>query len=279
MRITDVPGITVGHRTIPEGPTGCTVVLLPAGTVAAAHIAGASPASREIEVLNPFNRVEYADAFVLTGGSAFGLGVADGVVSELERRGRGHQTRVATVPIVPTVGLFDLGVGDPNVRPGPGDGLAALNACAVDFDEGRVGAGAGATTNKAHGFDDLVFAGIGTWSVKSEDLIVGALVANNAVGTVAGESPDPGSPGDLNTVLVVVATNAVLSKPEASHVARMATAGIARAVKPAFTRFDGDVVLAAATGQVAEVEPSLVGGLAADAVEVALRRSVTEGVR
>ena len=284
-RITDVPGVLVGHHTDPVAATGCTVVLLPQGAIGGCAIVGAAPGSRETDLLRPSNLVAEVHAFVLTGGSAFGLGVADGVVEVLEERGVGFEVGEFRVPIVPTVVLFDLGIGDGTVRPGPAEGRAAALAATQDVDEGSVGAGTGATVAKWRGPASAMKGGLGTASATAGDALVGAIVACNAVGDVLDEDGRllAGARGDAppvwetltgrSTVLVAVATNAELDKAQATHVATMASAGIARAVRPAHTFYDGDAVLVAATGGV-RAQPTAVGAAAADVVAEALRRGV-----
>lgn len=293
--ITDVPGVLVGHWTDLEGITGCTVVLLPTGTVGAYHLAGAAPGTRETDLLRPSNLVSEVHAFALCGGSAFGLAAAHGVVELLEERGTGFLFGRARVPIVPAAVIFDLGLGAPRARPGPDAGRSAAASASSQVAEGTVGAGTGATVAKWAGPSGRVKGGVGTSSRADGELVVGALVVNNAAGDVlderggllagSGRAPAgewPVGPGE-STVLGVVATNARLDKSMLAHVARMASAGIARAVSPAHTLYDGDVMFAAATGA-AEAAPSLVGAMAADAVAEAARRAVrlakgVEGVR
>jgi L-aminopeptidase/D-esterase-like protein len=277
--LTDVSGVRVGHWTDSEAATGCTVVLLPPGVVASGEVRGGAPASREFALLDPGRTVGEIDAVVLSGGSAFGLAAADGVMSGLEADGRGYETRHGRVPIVVGLSLFDLGVGDGSVRPGPTEGAAAYRA-AVDSPPGRhdiglVGAGAGATVNKW--FGDPIPGGIGTASVvvdvavgdqpadvKSADggereqatLVVAALVAVNAVGaiddgTFDGVIPPPVRPpaeGE-NTTIGVVVTNAVIDKTQCHLLAQGAHDGLARSLLPAHTAADGDAIVVAATGE------------------------------
>lgn len=225
--ITDVPGLRVGHRA--RGGTGVTVVLAPSGTVASAELRGGAPATRELAVLEPGRTVEHIDAVVLTGGSAFGLAAADGVVDWLAEQGRGYPTRAGPVPIVPTAAIFDL-VASGGLHPGAGDGAAAAVAAEAGdgLEVGRVGAGTGATVGKWRGAGHGVPGGMGSASVRIGDAIVGALAVVNAIGDVidadgaviAGSSADPGvegfpdpplGPGE-NTTLMVVATDARCSK-------------------------------------------------------------------
>lgn len=290
--ITDVAGVTVGHYSDTEGITGCTVILLPDKTVGAYVLAGAAPGTRETDLLSPQTIETEVHAFVLTGGSAFGLACADGVESVLEERGIGFEFGGVRVPLVPAAVIFDLGIGDAKARPRPEHGRAAAEIAGTIVPEGSVGAGTGATIGKWAGVEHRMKGGLGTASAKvaGTDVVVGAIVVCNAGGDVVdergdviagartatitgGASPVWPSLRGQSTVLACIATNATLDKGRAMHVARMGAAGISRAVRPAHTFFDGDIVFCAATG-VAECEPTLVGSLAADVVAEALRRGV-----
>ena len=284
--ITDVPGVAVGHYTDLDGITGCTVVLLPEATVGAYALTGAAPGTRETDILRPHTIEAEVHAFVLTGGSAFGLGCVDGVVASLEERGIGFAFGNARVPLVPAAVIFDLSIGDPKARPSPENARRAALDAGASVVEGSVGAGTGATVGKWAGPEFRMKGGIGTASRRTGDAVVGALVVCNAGGDVIDErgeviagstAPDaPPAWASLTgqaTVLACVVTNAKLDKARASHVARMAGAGVARSVRPAFTFFDGDVVFCGATGEVS-CEPTLVGAAAAEAVADALRRGV-----
>lgn len=285
--ITDVPGVRVGHTTDLDGVTGCTAILLPPATVGAYTLAGAAPGTRETDLLSPHTIETEVHAFVLTGGSAFGLGCADGVAAVLEEQGVGFEFGGARVPLVPTAVIFDLGIGDPRARPGPLDGRAAALAAGTHVEEGSVGAGTGATVGKWAGPEHRVKGGLGTASaaVAGTDVVVGAIVVCNAGGDVldddgtilagarGGAAPRWETLRGTSTVLACVATNAKLDKGRAMHVARMSAVGIGRAVRPAHTMYDGDVVFVGATGAV-EIEPSVVGAVGADVVAEALRRGV-----
>jgi L-aminopeptidase/D-esterase-like protein len=285
--ITDVPGVRVGHYTDVEGVTGCTVVLLPEATVGAYVLAGAAPGTRETDLLSPHTIETEVHAFVLTGGSAFGLACADGVESFLEEQGIGFEFGNARVPLVPSAVIFDLGIGDAKARPRPEHGRWAAEHAGAGVDEGSVGAGTGATVGKRSGVEHAMKGGLGTAStrVADTDAVVGAIVVCNAGGDIveddgtliAGARTDAppawSSIRGQSTVLGCVVTNAVLSKGQALHVARMASAGIARACRPAHTFYDGDVVFCGATGEV-ECEPTLVGSHAADVVAQAHRPGV-----
>jgi L-aminopeptidase/D-esterase-like protein len=307
--ITNVPGIKVGHATDKEALTGCTVVLCEDGAVGGVDQRGGAPGTRETDSMQPMHLVQKAHAVVLAGGSAFGLEAATGVVRYLEERGIGYDTQVAKVPIVPAAILFDLGIGDASVRPDAAMGYAACQAADDSpVAEGNVGAGTGATVGKIMGIGQAMKAGLGTASADlGEGLMVGAIVAVNAFGDVI----DPqmgqilagarslGGTGFADTLAVmkslvgktslkfaesrdtiigVVATNARLNKEEANKVAQMAQDGLARAVRPAHTMFDGDTLFALATGS--NNEPSMeadvntVGAYAAEVVAEAIVRAV-----
>ena len=302
--LTRVPGIKVGHFTLSERPTGCTVILTEAGAVAGADVRGGAPGTREIDLLSPFASVEKVHAIVLSGGSAFGLDSASGAVRYLEERGIGFDARVAKVPIVPAAILFDLGVGGrPDVRPGADCGYQAAKAATEGpVSEGSVGAGAGATVGKLAGLERSMKGGIGTASIElPSGLVVAALIAVNAVGdvidpatgaVVAGVRSEDGrgfadarkllrlsgSPGGRpgeNTTIGVVATNARLTKAQATKMAQMAHDGLARAIYPAHTPADGDTLFALALGSFeGEANLAVLGALAADATAEAILSAV-----
>jgi L-aminopeptidase/D-esterase-like protein len=254
--ITDVAGLRVGHWTDPVAETGCTVVLFPEGTVASGEVRGGAPATREFALLDPQRMVTRLDALVLTGGSAFGLAAADGVVRHCEERGAGFVTPEGPVPIVVALALYDLGTGDATVRPGADQGYAACVA-ATDgpVETGRVGAGTGARVSGPD-FPTRAPGGLVSAGARAGDLVVAALVAVNAAGQPGGDDAlalrlaDLPTPGLENTVIGVVATNARLDKLGCHLVAQGAHDGLARAVFPAHTRSDGDAFVAAATGEV-----------------------------
>ena len=281
MTVTDVGGVRVGHWTDATARTGCTVVLLPEGTVAAGEVRGGAPAAREMALLDPSRTVTRLDAVVLTGGSAFGLACADGVMRFCEERGMGFPTAGGVVPIVVALGLFDLAVGDASVRPGPSEGYAACDAARTDGVElGQVGAGTGATIAKWQGREHARPGGLGGAAVRHGDLVVAALVAVNAYGDILEPGDDtprvPQPPIETaeaafaNTTIGVIVTNGVLTKGECLLVAQSGHDGMSRALSPTHSTADGDALIAAATGMVrAEVEP--VRSLAAVAVERAIR--------
>ncbi|GAB4505429.1 MAG: P1 family peptidase [Anaerolineales bacterium] len=309
--ITDVPGIEVGHAQDDEALTGCTVILCRKGAVAGVDVRGGAPGTRETDLLNPLNLVEKAHAILLAGGSAFGLDAASGVMRYLEEQGIGFDTGLAKVPIVPAAILFDLGLGSSRVRPDAEMGYrAAAAASPSPTAQGNVGAGTGASVGKIFGMKSAMKAGVGSASMSSGGLVVGALVAVNAFGDVidpqsgqivAGARSTHLGPlalgaegyfGDTieimktfigrtvlrfaarsNTVIGVVASNAKLTKAEAIKVAQMAHDGLARTIRPAHTMLDGDTLFALATGE-KKVDPSTVGALAAEVMAQAILRAV-----
>lgn len=278
--LTDVEGVEVGHWTDPVARTGCTVVVVPEGTCASAEVRGGAPASRELALLAPDRLVDRVDAVVLTGGSAFGLAAADGVMAGLEERGRGFATPAGRVPIVPALALFDLVVGDPTVRPGPTEGRAALDAASAGaVSLGPVGAGTGATVGKWRG--SPAPGGLGGATVPAGDVVVSALLAVNAFGSIDGDGTGLddveaevgalAAPGPLgNTTIGVIATNASLDKVGCLVVAQGGHDGLARAIVPAHSRVDGDALVALSAGAV-EAPVDLVRVLAVAAVERAVR--------
>jgi L-aminopeptidase/D-esterase-like protein len=281
MSVTEVGGVRVGHWTSEAAQTGCTVVLVPEGTVASGEVRGGAPAAREFALLDPSRTVQRIDAVVLTGGSAYGLASADGVMRFCEERGMGFPTAGGVVPIVVALGLYDLAVGDGSVRPGPDEGYAACEAAASGrVALGRVGAGAGATIAKWQGRDHARPGGLGGAVLRHGELVVGALIAVNAYGDILEPGDDsprvPQPPIETaeaafaNTTIGVIMTNAILTKGECLLVAQSGHDGMSRALSPAHSTADGDALIAAATGVLpAEVEP--VRSLAAVAVERAIR--------
>ena len=296
--ITGVAGIRVGHWTDKVGLTGCTVVLCPPGTLGSGEVRGGAPGTRETDLLRPGTLVQEVHGVLLTGGSAFGLSAADGVMRWLEERGVGLDTDVARVPIVPAAVLFDLGVGDARARPDPSAGYSACEAAADgDVEEGSVGAGTGATVAKLNGPRGAIKGGVGTAVETDGELVVGALAAVNALGEIladdgsvlagargAAASTQQGSGGDwpaegepptfgANTTLVVVATNARLNKERCHLLSQAAHDGASTAIRPSHTMWAGDTAFALATGQV-EARQAEVEAMASDAVARAIRRAV-----
>jgi len=302
--ITDVEGILVGHTTRGEACTGCTVVLGPQeGMRGAVHVRGRATGTREFDTLSPRHLVPVVHAILLTGGSAFGLGAADGVMRWLAERGRGFDVGVGVVPIVPSAVIFDLAFGEAT-WPTAADGYAACESAGLVMPEGSCGAGAGATVGKVLGVGAAMKGGIGTWSVRRGEVIVGAVAVVNAFGDVrdgagcilAGARDgsgfvdarrflaDGGSPrGSLaqvgaNTTLVVVATNGDLSRVDLQAVAEMAGDSVAQRITPAGTQFDGDVVFATSLASAAAPSRVAVELLAQEATATAIERAVTMAV-
>jgi L-aminopeptidase/D-esterase-like protein len=290
--ITAVAGVSVGHWTDPEGRTGCTVVVFPEPNIAAAEVRGAAPGSRETALLEPGMRIEQIQAILLTGGSAFGLAAADGVVRGLEADGRGHPTPMGPVPIVPAAVVFDLRSDADGMRPGPDHGEAAYRAAGTEaVTAGLVGAGTGTTVAKWRGLEQAQPGGLASATRLAGDATVGALVVLNAVGDVftlegtplTGGLHEPGPaaplPSDLtNTTLVVLATDAALTRTELSRLAVRSHDALAVCIRPVHTRFDGDIVFAVSCGGVSvdvDTAAEAAFGATANAVEKAIRVSAT----
>jgi L-aminopeptidase/D-esterase-like protein len=303
--LTAVDGLKVGHHTLKERPTGCTVIIAEKGAVAGVDVRGSAPGTRETDLLSPTATVDRVHAIVLSGGSAFGLDTASGVVKYLEQHRVGFEFGGAVVPIVPAAILFDLGVGDPKIRPGADCGFAAASAATDGLvTEGNVGAGAGATVGKMAGREHAMKGGIGTAAITLPDgLVVAALVAVNARGdvidprngqVVAGMRTDDGkqladvrnllrrgalklpAPEPLqHTTIGVVATNATLTKTQATKVAQMAHDGLARTIVPAHTSGDGDAIFALATGTRGAADLDTIGALVAEAILRAVRAATS----
>ena len=300
-------GFEIGHWTDAVGMTGCTVILAPGEARAGVDVRGGGPGTRETDVIAPLAGTSDATAVLLTGGSAFGLAAADGVVGWLEERDRGHWTPAGLVPIVPAAVIYDLTEGDPKARPGPQDGRAACEAAAPGVPErGGVGAGTGAVVGKIRGREHGVRAGVGYAAARSgRGETVAALAVVNAFGDVIGEEAvpiagprmDDGSIGrtaeilgsmeappdwtnlaDRNTTLICLMTDAPLAKGECTRVARMASGGVARAVDPVFSDVDGDVVFCLASGAGTSDRFTMlsIGTIAATVTAAAIRDAVGE---
>lgn len=298
LTLTAIDGLLVGHHTDLAARTGCTVVLAPeGGCVASGVVLGPAPGSREYVLLQPDKTVSRVDAIVLAGGSAFGLAAADGVMTWLEERGRGFDTGVARVPIVPAAVLFDLAVGSANVRPDAAAGRAAAEAASADpVVQGRVGAGTGATVGKLRGPHLATDSGLGSHAVRVGGATVAAVAISNAVGNIV--DPDTGRlvaglaeahgiaaaegfaamPG-ANTTLVVAATDAPLTKAEANALATSAHIGIARVTRPSHTVFDGDSAFVLSTGTGPNVPLAALSVAVQEVVAAALLAGVRAGAR
>lgn len=298
--ITDVPGIKVGHAHNHRALTGCTVVLTEQGAVCGVDVRGSAPGTRETDLLQPTHMVERVHAILLSGGSAYGLDAATGVMQFLEERGHGLPVGVGLVPIVPAAVLFDLAIGNADVRPDKEMGyVAAQNASTDCAAQGNVGAGCGATVGKLAGLERAMKSGLGTASrTLPNGLVVGAIVAVNAVGEVrhpktgqvlAAPRDDDGNlldsldllvrmahppvfPG-TNTTIGVVASNANLNKAQATKVAQMAHDGLARTIYPVHTMLDGDTLFAVATGGL-DVPVDVVGAVSAEVLADAVVNAV-----
>ena len=296
--ITSVPGFMVGHYTDQKAMTGCTVLLCPPNTRGSCEVRGNSPGSRELALLAPEKSMQEVHAVLLTGGSAFGLAAATGVVQWLEEHGVGYQTPWVKVPIVPAAVVFDLNVGRSDVRPDASAGYAACTAASGGpVQEGSVGAGTGTTVGKWKGMEHWMKGGVGSSSVTMDGLVIGVLAVVNAVGDVMDEegkvlagarsregaffgTSEPHRPlargkvlNHSNTTLVTLATNADLTKLQLFRIAQRMHDGMARAIVPAHTSFDGDVSFALASGTV-QADLDLVGELAALHTASAIRRAV-----
>jgi L-aminopeptidase/D-esterase-like protein len=280
-----IAGVRVGHWTDQESQTGCTVVELPPGTVASYEARGGAPASREVELLHPGKTVSAVDAVLLTGGSAFGLAAADGVMRYYEQNGRGVPTPAGRVPIVPALAVFDLAAGDNAVRPTAEHGyLAAQATSQAQVISGRVGAGAGAYVGHWRGPTGRRPAGLASHVARLGDLVVSVLCVVNAFGDIEPGDDSAGlgaietlaalpsgfGDGRTHTTIGVVCTNARLDKTGCQVVAQGAHDGLSRAITPPHTRFDGDAFIAAATGE-ADAQVDVVRFLALTAVRRAIR--------
>jgi L-aminopeptidase/D-esterase-like protein len=316
LSLTNAPGIKVGHFTSQQRPTGCTVVLCESGAVAGVDVRGSAPGTRETDLLNPIHAVQQVHAIVLTGGSAYGLDAATGVMRYLEQQGIGFKIDSMTegskfgfrgvVPIVPAAVLFDLEIGDAKIRPNAESGYRACQAASsAPVTEGNVGAGAGATVGKMFGTQFAMKSGLGSAGIKvgSSEIFVGALVAVNAVGDVihpktgrilSGARTADGKgfrnsmqeilrgyqvvpPAGANTTLGVVATNVAFDKAQMTKIAQMAQDGLARTINPVHTPADGDTIFALSTGTLKlQVSYGHIGAIAAEVVAQAVVKAVRQ---
>ncbi|MBC8161095.1 MAG: P1 family peptidase [Roseiflexaceae bacterium] len=302
--LTAIPGILVGHAHDLAARTGCTVVLLPAGTRCAADVRGGAPGTRETDLLKPTATVQHADAILLAGGSAFGLAAADGVMRWLREQGRGFATAHGPVPIVPAAVLYDLGVGAADRWPDAAMGYAACaSATETPVQQGQVGAGCGATAGKLLGMAGATATGLGSAAARLPNgLTIAALAVTNPFGDIyrvdstellaGARGPDGAFVNtaqalrDLsvieafgNTTLCVVATDATLDKASCRKLAEMAQDALPRTIRPIHTPFDGDIVFAAATCARPPVSLAVLGTLAADVLAEAIMRSTGSGLK
>jgi L-aminopeptidase/D-esterase-like protein len=289
----------IGHYSDRENITGCTVILCPPKTTASCNISGSAPGSRETALLSPHRKIDAIQALLLTGGSAYGLNAAAGVMQYLEERGQGYKTNFGVVPIVPAAVIYDLNIGNSNIRPVPENAYLACKEANVDFGiQGSVGAGTGATVGKWSGIKNGMKGGIGIASLKTGKTFVTAVTVVNSVGDVINQNGEiiAGARNDNsqfiaeddfekrlfythqkfpgNTVLCAILTNARLTKLEANILSRRAQTGLVRAIVPASTSYDGDIVFSLANRQ-QDCNPELVYEIGAEAV----RRSIIAGVQ
>jgi L-aminopeptidase/D-esterase-like protein len=297
----EIEGIVVGHANDLEAATGITVIISEQGSTAGVDVRGGAPGTRETDLLNPVNLVQKIHAVVLTGGSAFGLDAAAGVMQYLEERGIGFDVQVTKVPIVCAAALFDLTIGNYKVRPDKKMGYqACINAGSGVVKQGNIGAGAGATVGKILGMERAMKSGLGVYALQTGDLKVGAIVAVNCLGDVLDPLTGEKLAGPLNkdmitladteeimvksyadkrdlfsgnTTIGIVATNAAFTKAQATKLASMAQNGYARTMRPAHSMYDGDTIFAMATGAV-EADLTVTGFLAARAMERAVVAAV-----
>lgn len=301
INFADIEGLKLGQAQDLKAATGCTVILSEAGCTGGVDVRGGAPGTRETDLLHPGNLVEKIHAVLLTGGSAFGLDAASGVMQYLEERSIGFDVKVTKVPIVCGAVLFDLMIGDYKVRPDKKMGYqACLNASGLRPEEGSVGAGTGATVGKFLGMKRAMKSGLGAYAVRAGNLKVGAIVAVNCLGDVIDPATGKIMAGLLNedlatfsnteemmiqayagqknlfsgnTVIGAIATNAKFTKAQANKIASMAHNGYARTIRPAHSMFDGDTIFTMATGYV-DADVSVVGLLAARVMEQAIIRAV-----
>ncbi len=302
VKITELPGIAIGHAQNEAAGTGCTVILCEAGASAGVDVRGGAPGTRETDLLDPVNHVEKIHGVLLGGGSAYGLDAAGGVMAYLEERGVGFDVGVARVPIVAGAVLFDLNCGDPKTRPDKAMGYEACLNTARPLRQGSVGAGTGATVGKMLGMEKAMKGGFGSACFKLGELLLGAVVAVNCLGDVVDPKsgliiagaccPESGKildceasllenyqsgfdPFKGNTTIGCIISNARLNKAQAEKLAGIAHNGYARSIRPAHTQFDGDTIFALGAGEV-EADLNLLGVLAARAMEEAVLNAVRE---
>lgn len=296
IQVSDIKGIEVGQAQDIVGGSGCTVILCKEGCVAGVDVRGGGPATRETDLLNPINMAQKIHAVCLSGGSAFGLDAASGVMRYLEEQGCGHDMGFVKVPIVCGASLFDLGVGDVKCRPDQNMGYTACRQIQKDIAEGNVGAGTGASVGKMLGKEHAMKSGLGTCGIQVGELQVAAIVAVNACGNVVDENTQKDIAGilvdgnivsteqamltmlekglpDGNTTIGCIITNAKLDKAQATKIAGIAHNGYARVIRPVHTMSDGDTIFVLGTGEI-EMQSDVVGILATDMMAKAIQRAV-----
>ncbi|NLM03927.1 MAG: P1 family peptidase [Clostridiales bacterium] len=299
---TDIDEIKLGHEEDLENLTGCTVLLCESGAVAGVDVRGGAPGTRETDLLNPMNLIDKIHAILLSGGSAFGLDAAGGVMQYLEEKDIGFDVGVAKVPIVTGAVLFDLAVGNPKIRPDKDMGYrACINANNQTCPEGNIGAGTGATVGKFLGLEYAMKGGLGCYALQVGDLKVGAVVAVNAFGDVINPKTGEIIAGTLNadktsfantsksflslidknqhnlltgnTTIGIIATNAKINKSQANKIASMTHDAYARTIRPVHTMADGDTIFALGTGKVT-ADINVIGVLANEVMEMAILRAI-----
>ena len=276
ISIREIPGIGIGQVENAQAGTGCTVLVAKDGMRAGLDVRGGGPASRESQLLNPLMSAQAIHAIVLAGGSAFGLGTADGVMKLLEERGIGFDVGVTKVPLVAQADLFDLTVGDGFVRPDAAMGYEAARHALDDpnYRDGNYGAGCGATVGKIAGMDTCMKSGIGSYAVRIGPLQIGAVVALNALGDVFNWRTGEQIAGLLTEDRSGFrSTNAAFGKPALCKIAGMGHDGFARSINPVHTSFDGDSIYAVSVGEV-QADQEMVGALAAEVISEAIIRAV-----
>jgi L-aminopeptidase/D-esterase-like protein len=299
IKINDIKDFKIGNAEYKEGSTGCTVIICANGATAGVDVRGGAPGTRETDLLNPVNMVDKIHGVLLTGGSAFGLDAASGVMQYLEERQIGFDVGVTKVPIVCSAALFDLIIGDYRVRPDKKLGYeACVNSEKEDIKEGNYGAGLGATIGKILGPQNSMKGGLGTYAVKIDELMIGAIVAVNALGDVYDSEENRIIAGVLdkekllntesimvskynnktnafngNTTIGAIITNGKLTKAEANKIASMAHNGFARSIRPVHTMFDGDTIFTMASGKI-EADVNTIGMIAANIMEKAVINAI-----
>ena len=296
ITISDIEGFQVGQAQDTQGGSGCTVILCEEGCSAGVDVRGGGPATRETDLLHPINMVQKIHAVCLSGGSAFGLAAAHGVMRYLEERNVGHDMGFVKVPIVCGASLFDLGVGDCKCRPDEQMGYQACLNVKSKIEQGNVGAGTGASVGKLMGMQHAMKSGIGVYGVQVNDLQVAAIVAVNACGNVIDEASGEQLAGIYmderilsteavllnhlekqlpqgNTTIGCIVTNAKLDKAQCTKIASITHNGYARAIRPVHTMSDGDTIFVTASGKI-EVQPDIVGVLATDCMAKAINQAV-----
>lgn len=298
--ITDIQGVKVGHSSSQEGMTGCSVIICQEGATAGVDVRGAAPGTRETDLLASEKMMDKIHAIVLSGGSAFGLEAASGVMKYLEDQDIGFDVGVAKVPIVPSAVIFDLNIGDSRIRPDFAMGYEAAKSASTKEDrQGNVGCGMGATVGKILGPESAMKSGLGSATIEIGDLKVSAMVAVNSFGDIFDHKTNKQIAGvydyknkrllntyDLmkehnnnsqlsleNTTIGIIGTNAILTKPEANKLAQMAHNGFAKSINPIHTMADGDTIFAMATNKV-KSNINLIGTIAVEAMSQAITNAI-----